>query len=1443
MAGYSLGTAWIQISPSMKGMRSSIERELDGVNTRPAEQSITSGLGGAFKQVGSIATAALGAAAAIGIGMGFADVASQALNAADATLKFKNTLSFAGIASDQIEALTASTKEYADRTVYGLDDIQNITAQLASNGVEGYDKLAEAAGNLNAVAGGNAETFKSVGMVLTQTAGQGKLTTENWNQLSDAIPGASGKIQQALLDAGAYTGNFRDAMAKGEITAEEFNAAIMDLGMTDVAKEAATSTQTMEGAWGNFEATMVTGAQQIAERALPYITGALSKMSDWAAKAFDWINTSLIPSLSSLWNILAKGDFTGPIFGLEEDSGFVDFLFNVRDAAMAAGEWISSTLIPSIQGIYNIIANGDFTGPIFGLEEDSGLVAFLFDMRESAISLWETLTGSVIPGITGFLSNVASSPAFATVTSFFGALATNESVLLGVVGAFTAWKTVMAGISLWQLTASLATNTAAWVTNKIAMVASKVETIALAGMYAGEFIANLAKTTAQLALQAGRWIAVTAAQAAHTVAGWASIGMQYAARAATVAWTGAQWLLNAALDANPIGIVVIAIAALVGALIYAWNNSETFRNVVMGAWEGIKTAVGVVVDWLSTNVWPIIQSVWGYISAGAQGLWGILVSVWNGIWSAISGVVEWIAANAWPAIQAAWGYIASGATMLWGVITTVWNAIWSTISGVVEWISTNAGPFISAAWEGIKAGATILWAVISTVWNAIWSVIGGVVTWLTTTAAPYIQAAWDLIVAGAQFLWGVITTVWNGIWSTISAVASWIADQLGIQVTDVWTIIQLGAQLLWSVISTVWNGIWSTISAVVTWLTTTAAPYIQAAWTIISTGAQVLWTVISTAWNIIWTVISAVVTWLVGTAWPVISAVWSGISAGVSALWSWITMAWNGIWTAISVVVGWLTGTAWPMISAVWEGIKAGAALLWTYITMAWNGIWTAISVVVSWLVGTAWALIQGVWTSISNGVTFLWTAIVTAWNGIRAAIGAVGDWLYNVLWTRVSSVWNGIKTGAEKLATAIGTAFDKIKEKTARPINFVISTVYTGGIKKLVDGVMEKVGLDMRMPSISPVGGYASGGVLPGYSPGKDIYHFVSNDGGGRLALSGGEAIMRPEWVRAVGGPAMVNAMNRAATGHRPIPGGDVGIDGYRGFAPGGIWERAKDAIAGGAAAVVSWVKDSAESIGSLLTDPAGAIENLVWTPVKAMLDGHSDKGAFWEAGKAIPKKIVDGVKDWFVAHAPAPSGGAGKDGPVDLSSATDLPSAARAAIGTPYVWGGSSVPGGVDCSGLVYWAAKQLGWGWPRLTAAGYQAGSRPGNSNVPGNLLFWGYPAHHVAIASGGGRMIEAPTFGIPVREIGIYGGPSAGVYGYDDGGWLQPGGTLAVNATGQPEAVMTSSQWDKIDRLVSALENGLFAQRDLIVRDADGDLVGRMRTEAEAAVIDYDRMKAW
>lgn len=88
--------------------------------------------------------------------------------------------------------------------------------------------------------------------------------------------------------------------------------------------------------------------------------------------------------------------------------------------------------------------------------------------------------------------------------------------------------------------------------------------------------------------------------------------------------------------------------------------------------------------------------------------------------------------------------------------------------------------------------------------------------------------------------------------------------------------------------------------------------------------------------------------------------------------------------------------------------------------------------------------------------------------------------------------------------------------------------------------------------------GGYATGGILPGYTPGRDIHRFYSPTGGG-LNLSGGEAVMRPEWTRAVG-PAVVNAMNAIARSR-----GVAGVRSAMGFKDGGVLGRVQSFATGG--------------------------------------------------------------------------------------------------------------------------------------------------------------------------------------------------------------------------------------------------------------------------------------
>jgi len=1218
--GFNLGTAWIQISPSMKGLNEAIRRELGDTDTRPAEKKITTGLGGAFQRAAKAGALALGAMGAVGAAVGFAGVAREAIAASDATDKFRNTLSFAGVAKGEIDALTKSTKKYADDTVYELSDIQNITAQLAANGVKGYDQLAEAAGNLNAVAGGNAETFKSVGMVLTQTAGQGKLTTENWNQLADAIPGASGKIQEALLKNSAYTGNFRDAMAKGEITADEFNKAILDLGFTDVAREAATSTSTIEGAWGNLQAALVTGGMDIVDKLKPAITDFMGVAADGASKAFGYINHDLMPALQSLWNLISGKGYDGNLFGLASDSAVITALTNIRNTGESLYNWVMDTLIPGAKSFFNLAVNGDFDGNFFGVEANSGLVDFILDTRDKIIDTWKYLQSDVIPGVKDFLSSVVNSSFWSTLGGFFGSLVQNKTVLEAVVGGLIAWKTITAGISLVAFTAQVIANTRAFVASKIAKAQDLAETIALKAMLAGDFLRSLVQQTAQIVRTTAAWVAQKS--------------VLVASRVATGAYTAAQWLLNAALNANPISLIVVAIAALVAALVLAYNKSETFRGIVEAAWSGIQSVIGVVVDWFQTYLLPVFEAVWE----------GIKI------------------------------------------------AVWVVVTAIAVYI------------ESFKA------------------VLQGIADFILTYVWPYIQQAWDGIKAGAQVLWGYMQQAWDGIKAAIQAVSDWVSS------------------------------------------------YIV----------------------------------------PALAAAWNGIKAGADLLWSGIQAAWGGIKAAAATVVSWFQSYAQPVLDAVWKGIKAGADLLLSGIRSVWDGIKLAASTVVSWFQTYVQPVLTATWNTITASARVFGSAISSVWNGIKSTISSVVSWMTSTVQSSMTSVANGVKSAFTTMKSGLETIWNSVKGVVAKPVNFVINTVYTQGIKKTADSMAEKLGLSLRLPAVSGIAGYASGGVLPGYTPGRDIYHFFSPDGGGALALSGGEAIMRPEWVRAVGGPEAVARMNAAARSHATyIPGGDTGVR-FAAYADGGIWGAAKRGW--------DWVKGAADTVGKLIADPVGAVAKMIKAPVNALLSNLPGSGIIHDSMKALPIKWVDGFADWL-------------SGKTKTMGATGIVNAARRAIGVPYVWGGSSIPPGLDCSGLVYWAAHQMGSKIPRLTAAGYQSGASAGNANVPGNLLFWGSPAWHVAIASGGGHMVEAPKPGAFVRETGIWGSPTAGVYKFDSGGYLQPGVTTVVNKTGRPEPVFTSAQWDAL-RAHGA--QAASSPETLVVVDEDGQLMARMRVVARDTV---------
>lgn len=108
----------------------------------------------------------------------------------------------------------------------------------------------------------------------------------------------------------------------------------------------------------------------------------------------------------------------------------------------------------------------------------------------------------------------------------------------------------------------------------------------------------------------------------------------------------------------------------------------------------------------------------------------------------------------------------------------------------------------------------------------------------------------------------------------------------------------------------------------------------------------------------------------------------------------------------------------------------------------------------------------------------------------------------------------------------------------------------------------------------------------------------------------------------------------------------------------------------------------------------------------------------------------------------------------------------AAKTALGVMYQWGGNSLAGGVDCSGLVQQAFAAAGISLPRISAQQAQAGQRVGlNALQPGDLVAWDNSsrnngADHIAIYLGNGQIIEAPRTGLAVRIRSLSG---------DEGAW--------------------------------------------------------------------------
>lgn len=157
----------------------------------------------------------------------------------------------------------------------------------------------------------------------------------------------------------------------------------------------------------------------------------------------------------------------------------------------------------------------------------------------------------------------------------------------------------------------------------------------------------------------------------------------------TKAWAAGQWLLNAALSANPIALVVIAVAALVAAIVWAWNNCEGFRNVVLAVWGAIKTAFSAGVEWVkSALAW------FGQLPGLFAGWFGRAKDAAVGRFSDMLGFIRGLPGR----ILGALGNLGS----------LLWNSGTALVSGFLNGIKARWGQMVAWVRNGM-AGLRRLW--------------------------------------------------------------------------------------------------------------------------------------------------------------------------------------------------------------------------------------------------------------------------------------------------------------------------------------------------------------------------------------------------------------------------------------------------------------------------------------------------------------------------------------------------------------------------------------------------------------------------------------------------------------------------------------------------------------------------------------------------------------
>jgi hypothetical protein len=485
-------------------------------------------------------------------------------------------------------------------------------------------------------------------------------------------------------------------------------------------------------------------------------------------------------------------------------------------------------------------------------------------------------------------------------------------------------------------------------------------------------------------------------------------------------------------------------------------------------------------------------------------------------------------------------------------------------------------------------------------------------------------------------------------------------------------------------------------------------------------------------------------------------------------------------------------------------------ALVWLYnnnetvrkaVDAAWKFIKAGIKAVVDWFRNTAWPVLKTIFEAIGDVVGWLYNNVVKPYfEGWKTIIGGVVNWLRDTAWPAIKRGVEGVQTAFENVRDGIKKAWDALKEIAARPINFILGTVYNDGIAHWWNTIAKAVGLtSLKLPAASLVQ-FANGT--------EDHRAQIARGGSMRLWAepeTGGEAYIPLASSKRARSTAILGEVAR-----RFGYGLTTYADGGFWDKVGGTWSRAWR----GAASVGGDVWDNARRLGGdiwdFVQDPAGTVTKGLGSLVNRLLGG-APAGNLSRMVGTLPTEFVGGlanaVKAAFTGGVPGAMGTGSARGVAAMTQAISaLDPSARVTSGyRPGAVTATGVPSYHGLGRAIDIVSGNMGRTWDLLRSR-YGANSAELFYTPKGFLRFG---------KMGDAAAITRQTHYSHVHWAMANGGILPKIY--DQGGWMPPGG-VGLNLSTRPEAVLTPDE-------SAALKAGL----------GSGPLVGQMVVRDEHTAV--------